>query len=283
MFLSAWACPVSSATNQGLNAASHEPVRNAPAPTLVRIVVIQTAVIQTEAIRIAVIHYAAPNVAVRIVASRSSASPFAAPPSSATRSAVIRDAAPNAVIQLEARAVTHVVPISVPISAQTSVPYAVRLVVATRSRNSVSPPALLVHDGHFADSRAAALQPSPVARCVARCSPLHHEASAAPVCSSDDLQHYHSAVANAAHHHVAAVRAARPHHSAVASPCLWRPVHLQPVCSPPVEPAGSALDRGHERSDHDASSHPAPHPAFAPRSEERRVGKECRSRWSPYH
>ena len=22
---------------------------------------------------------------------------------------------------------------------------------------------------------------------------------------------------------------------------------------------------------------------FAPRSEERRVGKECRSRWSPYH
>src|SRR2546426_6794434 len=24
-------------------------------------------------------------------------------------------------------------------------------------------------------------------------------------------------------------------------------------------------------------------PGFAPRSEERRVGKECRSRWSPYH
>src|SRR3712207_6966813 len=24
-------------------------------------------------------------------------------------------------------------------------------------------------------------------------------------------------------------------------------------------------------------------PAFATRSEERRVGKECRSRWSPYH
>ena len=23
--------------------------------------------------------------------------------------------------------------------------------------------------------------------------------------------------------------------------------------------------------------------AIAPRSEERRVGKECRSRWSPYH
>ena len=24
-------------------------------------------------------------------------------------------------------------------------------------------------------------------------------------------------------------------------------------------------------------------PGFKPRSEERRVGKECRSRWSPYH
>src|SRR2546421_6520612 len=27
----------------------------------------------------------------------------------------------------------------------------------------------------------------------------------------------------------------------------------------------------------------APHLAAEPRSEERRVGKECRSRWSPYH
>ena len=26
-----------------------------------------------------------------------------------------------------------------------------------------------------------------------------------------------------------------------------------------------------------------PHGTFAERSEERRVGKECRSRWSPYH
>src|SRR5258708_5475387 len=26
-----------------------------------------------------------------------------------------------------------------------------------------------------------------------------------------------------------------------------------------------------------------PHPGTSPRSEERRVGKECRSRWSPYH
>ena len=28
---------------------------------------------------------------------------------------------------------------------------------------------------------------------------------------------------------------------------------------------------------------PAPFGFEAPRSEERRVGKECRSRWSPYH
>src|SRR2546427_10141215 len=27
----------------------------------------------------------------------------------------------------------------------------------------------------------------------------------------------------------------------------------------------------------------AAHPRFSSRSEERRVGKECRSRWSPYH
>ena len=30
------------------------------------------------------------------------------------------------------------------------------------------------------------------------------------------------------------------------------------------------------------NAHPHPHPQ-PPRSEERRVGKECRSRWSPYH
>src|SRR2546427_10162153 len=32
-----------------------------------------------------------------------------------------------------------------------------------------------------------------------------------------------------------------------------------------------------------ASNHSAPRLAEALRSEERRVGKECRSRWSPYH
>src|SRR2546426_9248937 len=31
------------------------------------------------------------------------------------------------------------------------------------------------------------------------------------------------------------------------------------------------------------SLHHYPHRAVAERSEERRVGKECRSRWSPYH
>ena len=29
--------------------------------------------------------------------------------------------------------------------------------------------------------------------------------------------------------------------------------------------------------------HPLQHPSSYIRSEERRVGKECRSRWSPYH
>src|SRR5256885_3215222 len=33
----------------------------------------------------------------------------------------------------------------------------------------------------------------------------------------------------------------------------------------------------------DAAEDPAVRPMSPPRSEERRVGKECRSRWSPYH
>ena len=57
-------------------------------------------------------------------------------------------------------------------------------------------------------------------------------------------------------------------------------------CSPTVE-SFSELER--------AALHGAPEgthleivveptgPAWLPRSEERRVGKECRSRWSPYH
>src|SRR3989475_12401156 len=42
-------------------------------------------------------------------------------------------------------------------------------------------------------------------------------------------------------------------------------------------------DSPHEPYDSDPPTS-GPHlPYIAPRSEERRVGKECRSRWSPYH
>src|ERR1051326_2481719 len=37
------------------------------------------------------------------------------------------------------------------------------------------------------------------------------------------------------------------------------------------------------KSFRDCSHHRWPHITNASRSEERRVGKECRSRWSPYH
>src|SRR3712207_9584216 len=37
------------------------------------------------------------------------------------------------------------------------------------------------------------------------------------------------------------------------------------------------------RLDPDVRDHMAPHFLMLERSEERRVGKECRSRWSPYH
>ena len=39
----------------------------------------------------------------------------------------------------------------------------------------------------------------------------------------------------------------------------------------------------HEVSDGYARNFLFPRNLAAPRSEERRVGKECRSRWSPYH
>src|SRR3989454_9909175 len=56
----------------------------------------------------------------------------------------------------------------------------------------------------------------------------------------------------------------------------------------PLALAGAA-PRRHDRdgADHAAVVHQDPEPAPAlqigARSEERRVGKECRSRWSPYH
>src|SRR5688572_31670001 len=49
-------------------------------------------------------------------------------------------------------------------------------------------------------------------------------------------------------------------------------VDCPPDDVPPVEPAGSELGRS-----------PCPGSLDESRSEERRVGKECRSRWSPYH
>src|SRR5260370_27680831 len=40
---------------------------------------------------------------------------------------------------------------------------------------------------------------------------------------------------------------------------------------------------GHERAWHDGNGHSHLQATLLGRSEERRVGKECRSRWSPYH
>src|SRR5690349_25095819 len=51
----------------------------------------------------------------------------------------------------------------------------------------------------------------------------------------------------------------------------WPPA---PPLAPPPPPAFSSLAAG--------SPSLAPPPAFPGRSEERRVGKECRSRWWPY-
>src|SRR2546427_7704619 len=58
-----------------------------------------------------------------------------------------------------------------------------------------------------------------------------------------------------------------------------------PISAPRVRGGGSnAGQRGRSRGDR-AGGVPARPPVGRriPRSEERRVGKECRSRWSPYH
>src|SRR2546430_13520670 len=57
---------------------------------------------------------------------------------------------------------------------------------------------------------------------------------------------------------------------------------------PPAEAApGPVVILGAERKQRDGGGRDAHHTRVgevsAPRSEERRVGKECRSRWSPYH
>src|SRR3712207_9545545 len=56
-----------------------------------------------------------------------------------------------------------------------------------------------------------------------------------------------------------------------------QPLPPLPIKRPPLKPSGCAA----------VPSAPFPtktlRTGIAPRSEERRVGKECRSRWSPYH
>ena len=54
---------------------------------------------------------------------------------------------------------------------------------------------------------------------------------------------------------------------------------LAPVRADVGDPVGVAVEREGDRLDPDRVERPG-RPA---RSEERRVGKECRSRWSPYH
>src|SRR5256886_5046205 len=62
--------------------------------------------------------------------------------------------------------------------------------------------------------------------------------------------------------------------------CAWNFLSLRPFDS-----AGASGSRSSRGSDY-SQARRAPAPDLRPiarRSEERRVGKECRSRWSPYH
>ena len=52
---------------------------------------------------------------------------------------------------------------------------------------------------------------------------------------------------------------------------------FRPDESPPSSVTGAWSDGGTQTDGDNGAD------AYAPRSEERRVGKECRSRWSPYH
>src|SRR5690554_5379786 len=54
---------------------------------------------------------------------------------------------------------------------------------------------------------------------------------------------------------------------------------LPPLTDQSVRPA----QKGKQVLQEQRQVPPAPHVHGTPRSEERRVGKECRSRWSPYH
>src|SRR5258708_28954111 len=57
------------------------------------------------------------------------------------------------------------------------------------------------------------------------------------------------------------------------------------TCALPISAAGTLIGRRRENNTHSRARCTAD-PVLDPgghRSEERRVGKECRSRWSPYH
>src|SRR5256885_13242496 len=60
-----------------------------------------------------------------------------------------------------------------------------------------------------------------------------------------------------------------------------------PRCAAPGELGGTLSGQSRERRQAQERKDPQRKPVVAslpvPRSEERRVGKECRSRWSPYH
>ena len=57
----------------------------------------------------------------------------------------------------------------------------------------------------------------------------------------------------------------------------------KPADEPAEKPAEKPADEPAEKSAEKPADEPAEKSAEKPRSEERRVGKECRSRWSPYH
>src|SRR3712207_9121782 len=61
--------------------------------------------------------------------------------------------------------------------------------------------------------------------------------------------------------------------------CQTRPL----VQKPPLEELFHLTRKGNTSPASASHPSPPPPPPPPPRSEERRVGKECRSRWSPYH
>src|SRR3989454_11857945 len=62
----------------------------------------------------------------------------------------------------------------------------------------------------------------------------------------------------------------------------WGPLHLVPGIEPDRGAETPPREAVEPRLERRGAAHGAPG-GPGPRSEERRVGKECRSRWSPYH